>query len=959
MSFLRSISHLKRSLAGEVHTDTLRRFMLSTDGSIFKKLPAFVVYPKNTSDVLETVRFAASHSLSVHARGAGSGLCGACLGSGIVIDFTKFMNRLLHIDEKQKRFSCEPGYRFGELEVALKNRGLFFPPDPSSGEYASFGGMYATNASGAHSVKYGNVSDYIMDAEVVIGDGQIITLSEVFCTLPEALPKNLSALYRLYETNAAIIESAYPPIACNVAGYHLRRLVKNGRLDLSRLFSGAEGTLGIITRLTFRLLDRPAQDTLVVAYFDDRLSSARASQLILPLKPAGIEIMDKSLLRLAREYDPALREKIPDGIDNVLLIEFDGPDKTSCEALATQARELISTEGLTENAYTAVSDAEKASFWAVRKAAVPILYKLKGEKKILALVEDAAVPTARLTDYFKGLYEIFTRHGVDFVLYGHIAKGLLHSRPLLNLKKAEDVRLLKLLAEETFELVHSLGGVVSGEHGDGRLRSAFIKRQYPAIYDLFLQVKRLLDPGNLLNPDIITVHDPFQMEKDLRYGTSYRSGDLSPKHLRWPEGFVNEAERCHGCSKCTTVTTATRMCPVYKFTRDEAAAPKAKANLLRALMSGALSNQTLFETAFQLVMDRCANCGACHMECPSNVNIPKLAMEARAQYVKCFGPSAHARIVSHVEQAGRFAGNFSRTLQPVMAGETARKAGALLTGISPRRPFIEFSSRSLFDRIGIREGGGDIPVLYFAGCYAAYIKPKIGEALVKVLTRMGMSVYTPPQHCCGLPAMSKGMMGDARKRVRKNLDKWARLIGRVSHIVVTCSSCGYALMKDWADLIDAPYVRAMSEKVIHVSRLIDSYRDRLDILPRPETICYHQPCHLKIQPDPDSSLRLLSRIPGLTVENLNSHCCGMIGSWGLSADNFDLSMKIGAPLIDKLNASNAAMGITDCPTCRMQMAQFSRKPIWHPVEFLAECISMGSPVSSHSHCRQTPTRQAR
>jgi Fe-S oxidoreductase len=205
---------------------------------------------------------------------------------------------------------------------------------------------------------------------------------------------------------------------------------------------------------------------------------------------------------------------------------------------------------------------------------------------------------------------------------------------------------------------------------------------------------------------------------------------------------------------------------------------------------------------------------------------------------------------------------------------------------------------------------------------------------------MGMTVYTPPQHCCGLPAMSKGMMADARKNVQKNFDKWAMLLGRVSHIVVTCSSCGYALMTDWADLLDDSRVRAVSEKLIHVSRLIDQYRNRLDILPRHETASYHQPCHLKLQPDPDSSLRLLSQIPGLTVENLNSHCCGMIGSWGLSADNYDLSVTIGAPLIEKLNASSTAMGITDCPTCRMQMEHFSRKPIRHPVEVVAERLEV-------------------
>lgn len=938
MSLMQSIQKLKKTVAGEVHSDVLRRHLLATDGSIFKALPACVVYPKQTADVVACVRFAAENKLSVHARGAGSGLCGAALGAGVVVDFSKFMNRLIRIDGPRKRFECEPGYRFGELEAALANTGLFFPPDPSSGEYATFGGMYATNASGAHSVKYGNVADYIVDAQIVLGNGEIITLSDIQSRPPDSLPRNLNALFHLYENHRDAIETAYPPIACNVAGYNLRNLVQRDRLMPERLFAGAEGTLGIVTRLTFRLLDRPAHDALVVAYFNDILSAARAVQKTLPMGPAGIEIMDKSLLRLARENDATLRHKIPDGIDNVLLIEFDGASEKDCRRPAREVLDLLKKENLTDRAYPAIEAEEKAKFWAVRKAAVPILYKLKGEKKILALIEDAAVPTHRLTEYFTGLYDIFQRNRVDFVLYGHIAKGLLHTRPLLNLKKKADVDLLKILSNEAFELVHGLGGVMSGEHGDGRLRSAFIKKQYPAIYDLFTQTKDLLDEKKILNPDIITVDDPGQMQKNLRYGPAYHSGSLPKKTLLWPEGLAAEIEKCHGCTKCTTVTTATRMCPIYKFTRDEAAAPKAKANLLRALISGAVADRYLYEKGFRRVMDQCANCGSCRKECPSGVNIPKMTMEARAHYVQRFGPSRHARVVTRVDLAGRTTRKFSRILSAIMENETARKAAERLTGISARRRVIEFPARSLFERIAPVEGRGGLPVVYFAGCFAGYIKPRIGEALVTVLTRMGMTVHTPPQHCCGLPAMTKGMMPAARRRVRRNLADWADIMAGASHVVVSCSSCGYALMKDWPDLLGDARVKQISNKVIHVSRLVDRYLDRLDLKPRRQKIAYHQPCHLKIQPDPDSTRRLLSKIPGLEVDTLNSHCCGMIGSWGMAGDNYDLSMKIGGHLLEKLDRSRAPTGVTDCPTCRMQMEENTRKPIRHPVEILAACL---------------------
>ena len=662
--------------------------------------------------------------------------------------------------------------------------------------------------------------------------------------------KNLRRLYEIYESRKEAIEAAYPPVRCNVAGYNLRGLVEQGRLSLDRLFVGAEGTLGIATRLTFRLFPKPAHDSLVVAFFDDALSAARATQAVLPLSPAGIEIMDKSLLKLAKESEPTLRDKIPEGIDNAVLIEFDADDPDACAALADSAKRILRENNFTEKAYLAVSREEKEKFWAVRKAAVPILYKLKGRKKILALIEDAAVPTDRMVEYFEGIYRILGSLGVHFVLYGHIAKGLMHTRPLLDMKDAHDVALLKTIADRVFELVLSLDGTVSGEHGDGRIRSAYIRKRYPEIWDLFLETKRLLDPRGMLNPEIITHHDPDQMMKKLRFGEDYRSRDIEKEELLWPEGFLDEAEKCHGCSKCTTVTAATRMCPIYKVTRDEAASPKAKANLLRAIISGALEEKTHNEKAFQQVMDLCANCGSCAHECPSNVNIPKLAMEARARYSARFGASLHNRLVAHVETAGRTLRKVSPALRAMMDIPGVSGIAEHLTGVARERHVMGFSTKSLFERITPEEGVGDISVLYFAGCYAGYLKPQIGEAAVKVLTRMGVTVLTPPQHCCGLPAMTKGMVGDARHMVLKNLERWGELLSRVDHIVVTCSSCGYALMKDWGHLLQDDRAVRVSEKIIHISRFIDSHIDRLKLNSHPEKIAYHHPCHLKIQPDP-------------------------------------------------------------------------------------------------------------
>ncbi|MCP3955268.1 MAG: FAD-binding protein [Desulfobacterales bacterium] len=908
--------------------------MLATDGSIFMRQPRAVVYPKDTRDVLAAINFARKNQLTIHPRGAGSGLCGSSLGDGIVIDFTRHMHRLIRLDVENRTFECQPGYRLGELNTVLADKGLFFPPDPSSGEYATFGGMFGTNASGAHSVKYGNVSDYIADARVVMANGDVIQFSDIENRPQETLPAALAQLYRLYTQNDKRIESAYPAVKYNVTGYNLRGLVRKERLRLGKLFAGAEGTLGVATRLKFKLLEKPYHESLVVCFSDRIEDSARAVQKILPMGPSGIEIMDSSLLQLARETDPRLREKIPADVDNVLLIEFDAMDKADCVHQAAAVKKLLAENARTARSYMAISRDEKQRFWAVRTAAVPILYKLKGTRKILALTEDAAVPVASLVDYFQGIQNLFQKHAVRYVTYGHIAKGLMHTRPLLDLKDRKDVELLKVLADDMFQLVHGLGGVVSGEHGDGRLRSAYIRQQYPDIYDLFIQVKNLFDPRGMFNPEIKTSDDPAQMTHNLRFGEKYTRRGRVRSQLLWEQGFADEVEKCHGCSKCTTVTTATRMCPVYKFNRCEAAAPKAKANILRALISGAVANAVLFENAFQAVIKLCANCGSCRHECPSGVNIPKLAIEARAAYQRKFGPGLSDRLLTGVESAARLFGGLSGPLKPVGSLKPLRRGLEKLTGIAADLEVVHFAPRPLPRRAGPVAGHGPA-VLYFAGCYATYIRPEIGTAALAVMREMGLRVYLPEQHCCGLPMLSKGMIQASRKKIQLNLRRWRDRVDRVDHIVTTCSSCSLALTREWRYLDDSAIIRKVAGKTILLSSLVNGDTGKLNLAALKKTVAYHSPCHLRGQSDPGASLKLLGRIPGLKTIALKSHCCGIAGTWGMTVDNFDTSKKLGCHLIKLLDRSGAVCGVTDCPTCRIQMEQFGSLPILHPIEIAA------------------------
>ncbi|MDR0453282.1 MAG: FAD-binding protein [Deferribacteraceae bacterium] len=930
---------LKSCVQGELYTDRLRKVMLSTDAGLYQIEPAALLYPKNTQDVVSAVIFAGKYNLPVHPRGAGSGLCGSAIGHGIVIDFTKFMNTLKSFNPDKLTFTCEPGYRCGELEQLLADTGIFFPPAPSSGEYATFGGMYGTNAGGAYSVKYGNTADYLIDAEIVFADGFVHTLNDIASAEPAHLSPAFYELFKEIAANRKLISSAYPDLPCNVCGYDLRNMAEKNRLRLHKLFGGSEGTLGIVTEMTFRLRHKPKFSALIVAYFNDIVSSAKAAQLALAEKPAGIEIMDKSLLKIAAEHEPSLKGGIPEGYDNVLLMEFESDRLQNAENTAKKCMKEIAAQNLSPEISLALTTEEAERFHTVRKAAVPILYLLKGKKRIIPMIEDSAIPADKLVAYFRGLYKIFEEHGVNFVLYGHIAKGLLHTRPLLDMKDRVDIKHIKPITDAVFNLVHGLGGTISGEHGDGRIRSFYIPMQYHDIYDIFLQVKKLLDPKNIFNPDIKTHNDPQQIINDLRYGANYNAAEPPDKLLIWENGIAYETERCHGCSKCTTVTSATRMCPAYKSTRDEASAPKAKANILRALVSGRIENREIYQKQFQSVINRCFNCGNCSYECPSHVDIPKLVLEARSQYARRFGSPLEHKIVTWLDMLAIHSRKFFPFITPLMRLKSVRKLAEKTTGIETQRDLLKISRRSLYDRFGTVTGGGDKKALYFAGCYASYVRPEIGESAIRVLNRLGYRVLLPDQRCCGIPHAAKGMAENVRQKIEDNLKNWRGLLDEADVIAVSCSSCALSLTKEWGFYIGGELIDRVKKMTVHISALIDESMTDINLKSDGLSLAYHASCHTKLLPDSAANLRMFSKVQGINMVSLKNSCCGMAGSWGMSAKNYKESVKIGAGLAASLMESECGVCVTDCPTCEMQLKHLSGKNVFHPVEIIDKVLA--------------------
>lgn len=927
---------LKKKIQGECYTDYTRRYLASTDGSIYKILPSAVIYPFNNNDINLIVQFCKDNQLSLHPRGSGGGICGAALGRGIVLDFTKYMNKIIELNYNEKYIICEAGVRGGCIAEAVKDSSLFYPVDPSSFEYATIGGMYSANASGSHSVKYGNTNDYVLDVEVILTDGRIFWLSQIENLPYEDLPENFQKIYNLYNSNKIEIEKAYPPLKCNVSGYILKGLVRNNRLHLMNLFAGAEGTLGIISKLKLKLIDRPNYNVLIVAYFDNIKNSVEAVESILPFEPSAIEIMDKSLLNLAREQDSVLEKQIPCDIDNVLMIEFDGNDFENIHKLSSKVSEILKNRDLTKRVYLCLNEDDKDRFWAIRKAASPMLYKLRGKSKTTHLIESAAIPVSKLVDYFRLMYSLMEKYKLNFSIIGHIAKGVVHTEPQLNLKSKKDVELLKKLSDAASDIIISLGGTISGEHGEGLNRSYYIKKQYPHIYPLFTEIKYLFDPYNILNPDIKTHYDPSQVKSNLRYGENYREKQIfNTLNLNWNyEQLISEVDMCNGCSNCTSLTNLFRMCPIYKFTLDEFATPRAKANFLRGLISGELDENLMDDEIFITLMEKCINCGACYVECPSNVNVPKLSAEARGNFYSKHGIPIFYKIASNLDKAAKVPSLFIKINNKLFNIFLVKKAFSYLLKADFNNFKVQLSEKNLQKLLSnkITTKKFNKSILFFSGCYYNFIEPKVSEKAIQLLEEIGYNVYYPEQFCCGIPAFSKGLISKSKKNVEKNITSWGHLVDEVDYIVSACSSCTFALKKEWQYIINDDLINTIANKSVLISEILkkDSKFIQSEIK---MTALYHMPCHLKYQKNNTSTLELIKSLRDFNVHNINSNCCGLAGSFGIYNKNVRLSNLIGEDLKKRIERFDKYdVLITDCPSCRMKLETISNKRVLHPVE---------------------------
>jgi Fe-S oxidoreductase len=725
----------------------------------------------------------------------------------------------------------------------------------------------------------------------------------------------------------------------------LKDVLTPQHLDFPRLLVGSEGTLGIFTETTLRTNPLPQGKSLVLFGFENLDSALQTTRRALDYFPAACELIERRLLTLARGSDAGF--VIPSEVEAVLLVEFHSDTAADAQEVAKSLIDrLHKTEKLALLAVPAFESSEIERLWQIRESALPSLYGLRGGARPIALVEDVGVPEEELPHFLRRTQEVLQQLQITASFLIHAGAGQIHTRPFLDLDRKEDVAKLNLLAEHVHGLALELGGTISTQHGTGLARTPWVERQYGRLYPIMCQIKSIFDPNQIFNPGKIVALNSGQPTWPLR---NHGPADpIRPSwHFRWdPEEVRTECANCNGCGHCRTESPRERMCPLFRSTHSEAATPRAKANLLRNILQSETQSKSLSSSELREVADLCVNCKMCARECPAHVNIPKLMLEAKAAHVAEHGLGRHDWVLARTESFAKFGSEFALIVNAALKSPGIRWLLEKVFGVTRRRRLPRFAPRN-FLQTAVRRGWTRFPrsdqprVAYFVDVFANYNDPLIAESTVRVLKHNGFNVYVPSgQVGCGMAPLAQGDVESARESIYENLRLLSEWV-RETEGPIICSEPTAALMlrHDMLDLIDDADARAVADRTIELTSFLWDLHCRgrlrtnfsaLDI-----SLGHHVPCHLKALGRPAAGPRLLALIPHLRVRTIDVSCSGMAGTFGLKAENFEVSHQAGRPMLEELARPGVLFGSTECSPCRLQMEDGSGKRTLHPVQFLA------------------------
>ncbi|MBQ18950.1 MAG: oxidase [Planctomycetaceae bacterium] len=940
-------------LQGELLVDPLSTMLYASDASLYQVEPLAVACPKTLDDVISIVRYANETGVGVFPRGAGSGVAGGCLGRGIVVDFSRHLHRVLSVDSQT--VTVEAGVVRDQLNRQLRPLGRYFPPDPSNGPITTIGGMLAVDAAGSRSVRIGSTRDHVAKLEMVLADGTIIEAGSEPLIGRTADPGDphqrlCDGLARILRENNELIQERQPLLPRNCSGYHLRGILSKDRLELARMLVGSEGTLGLFTSATLHTSPLPSHRGIVLLLFGSLEEATRCVQAITPLQPSACDLMDRRVLSLGREADPRFAAMIPAGSEAALIVEQTGNSRREIQnRIARVVSAARATAQSTHVAHEAFDFDDVEFLWSLPQRVVPLLTRLKGTTRPLPFVEDIAVPPENLHDFLLATQRVFQDHEVTASLYAHAAAGQLHLRPFLPQPSDETGPKIEELAHDLYEVVFQQGGTISGEHGDGLARTAFVPSQYGPLYRVFQFIKDLFDPQRRLNPGKILGDDPHLTRRNFRplpTITTATPPELVSLKFSWaPEELVEVAGDCNGCGVCRTQSRVQRMCPFFRINPSEHASPRAKANAIRAL-HGPLAATALETEQLHQLASLCFNCKQCQLECPGHVNVPHLMIEAKAARVDADGLGRFDWTASRVHSLSAFGSIMPRAANWLLTQPSARWFLEKLLGIHRERklPLLARRSflRSLKRRWTIRPrpGSNPRPVVYFVDHFANHHDPELAMSLVRVLEHNKIPVHVPrDQQPSGMNLVSAGDLSEARELAAWNLRELGELAREGHRIICTEPSAAVCLKQEYPELLDHPDAAAVAEQVVEAGTFLAERHEAgelsLDFQPLELTVGYHTPCHLKTLDDSSSFQDLLSLIPGLQVSTIEEGCSGMAGAYGIMQENYATSMEIGRPLMSRMQRGDLNIGTTECSSCRIQMQQGTTIQTLHPLKLLA------------------------
>ena len=941
---------LNETLDGDVSVDEAVRAMYATDASVYQIMPAAVARPRSVDDVSRMLSFCRDHGVPITARGGGTSQAGQAIGAGVQLDFSRHLNQLLELQPDRQRVRVQPGIVLDELNSLLKPYGLVLPLDLSTSSRATIGGMVSNNSSGTRSVIYGKTIDYVESVTVMLSDGSIATLNAESSAEGGSLHARCQqAVLDTASEHAQEIVARYPNILRRVGGYNLDAFVPGAtaRPNLAHIIVGAEGTLALLLEVTLRVVPVPAHRTLVSLQFDDLLEALAVVPRLLEHQPSAIELVDRMILSHTTgksEFEP-LRWFIEGDPAGVLLVELQGDDLNDITRRLHALRDEVVELHPVTHTYLAESPEEQSRIWTLRKAALGLTMAKPGDDKAISFVEDTAVDPAKLRDYIARFRDILARHDTTAGFYAHASVGLLHIRPVVNLKTQSGQEVFASIASEVADLVLEFGGALSGEHGDGLVRAPFQERMFgPTLYQAFRDIKQAFDPDGLLNPGKIV--DAPDLGTDLRFTPAHRTPDINTTFdFSDFGGIARAAEQCSGVGACRKSLSGT-MCPSYMATRNESDSTRGRANALRMAINGQLGPEGLAHRSLKPALDLCLECKACKSECPTGVDMARLKSEFLDQFHARHPRSRSDHRLAHVRRLLELGSGWPRLVN--WLGRTT--IASRLAGMAPERQPPQMARIPLLTTTNRMDlaAPATADVVFFPDTFSLFCEPQHVLSAMDVARRLGLTTALGPHVCCGRPLVSKGFLNEAQQQATQLVTALLPIAMARRPIVFLEPSCWSAAVDDLPRLVpddlaeSAGVVAAACQTFEEWVAAALAAQPPSSPIDSAQVVLHHGHCHQKALSGTAPAITAISKF-GHEPRDLDGGCCGMAGSFGYTPEHYQVSINIGERVLGPAVRNHNGPVIAPGFSCRHQIQHLSGITPLTTAQWISQALQASSP----------------